>query len=108
MILTYFPWGSRLPGISLEMLYLPILAGGLALPSLQCYYLASQLTNIHWWFFPDLDFASVATEAALVQFYEALINVLYRNGPYPLVGAGMLKLSHNIFHLFNKRIGVPP
>lgn len=38
-------WGSKPPRISLDTLHLPIQAGGLALPNLQCYYLASQLTG---------------------------------------------------------------
>lgn len=42
MILSLFLWGSRPTSISLDTLYLPIQAGELALPNLQCYYLTSQ------------------------------------------------------------------
>lgn len=57
--------------------------------------------TVHWWFFPNLDVASVSTQASLVHFYEALINVLYRNSPYPLDGAENLKLSHKNVHVCN-------
>lgn len=43
--------------------------------------------------------------AAQVHLYEALINVLYRNGPYLEQGAGILKLSYKIFHICNARTG---
>lgn len=76
-----FIWGAKPARVSLDTLNLPIRAGGLALPNLQCYYLAAQLTHVHWWGFPKMDIASVATQAAQVHSYEALINILYRNGP---------------------------
>ena len=60
---------------------------------------------MHWWGFPNLCIASVATQAALVHLFEGLINVLYRNGPYPLGGGEILKMLYKIFHICNKRVG---
>lgn len=101
-LLSSFLWGAR---VSLDTFFLPIWAGGLALLNLQCYYLASQLTHVHWWGFPKLDIALVATQVAQVHSYEALINVLYRNGPYSDQGASILKLSYKIFNMCNDRVG---
>lgn len=71
------------------------------MPDLQFNYLAAQLTYVHWWGFPKMDIASVATQTAQIHSYEALINILYRNGPYPTQGADILKLSYKMFHMCN-------
>lgn len=47
----------------------------------------------------------MTTQAAQVRSYEALINVLYRNCPYPEQGADILKLSYKIFHVCNAKTG---
>lgn len=65
--------------------------GRLALPNLQSYYLASQLIHIHGWFFPEI-MLQWKSQATLMHLYEALINLLYRNGPHS-AGAAILKLS---------------
>lgn len=47
----------------------------------------------------------MTTQAAQVHSYEAVINVYYRNDPYPAQGAEILKLSYRIFHICNGRVG---
>lgn len=78
-LLSSFLWGTKPPRVSLDTLFLLVQASGLALPILQCYYLAAQLTHIHWCFFPQMDSALVEPQAALMNSLKALINVMYRN-----------------------------
>lgn len=54
--------------------------------------------------FTTLDFHFIFCVAP-VYSYEALINILYRKGPYPAQGAKILKLSYRIFHMCNSRMG---
>lgn len=58
-LLCSFLWDS------LDTLKLPTQGGGLALPDLQSYFLAAQLTHIHARFFPNVPNAAVTTQSKL-------------------------------------------
>lgn len=64
--------------IAKHTLQLPTLEEGLALPCLQTYYIASQLANVHWCFFPEANNATTALEAAILTSYESLQNITHR------------------------------
>lgn len=97
LLLNSFLWGSKATSVSLDTLKLPD-RGGLALPDLHLYYLASKLVYIHWWKFPQVNNAAVEMEAAVASSYEALLNFFYR-GEVPTLG-GRTMLTVNQLNVF--------
>lgn len=47
-------------------------------------YVATQLSYAAWWLRADANNPAVVLEAALVGSYEALANLVYREGRYPV------------------------
>lgn len=92
----------------MEILQLPMGRGGLALPDLHLYYLASQLVHIHWRMFPQLNNAAVMVEAAIVTSSETLLNFFFR-GEVPTEGGRvMLKSVKRILRNCLKHIADGP
>lgn len=67
--------------------------GGLAVPDMRLYYLASQLVQIHWRMFPQLNNAATAVEAAVVISYETLLNIFFGEEVPTAEGREMLKTA---------------
>lgn len=57
---------------------------GLQIPNLYIYYVAVQLSYAAWWLRADSNNAALVLEAALVGSYEALTNLVYREGRPPI------------------------
>ena len=90
--------------VSLTVLQLPVGRGGLAIPDLCLYYLASQLVQAHWRMFPQLNNAATAVEAAVATSYETLLNFFYR-GEVPTVGGmAVLKSARRVLEICMKHV----
>lgn len=98
-----FLWGSKAARVSLEIVQLLVQRGGLAIPDLRLYYLASQLVFTHWRMFPQINNATVAVEAAAVTSYETLLNFYFREVPTE-GGRKMLKSAKKIVGICIKHI----
>lgn len=97
-IIVGFLWGSKAPRVSLTVLKLPITMGGMALPDLRSYFMASQLSFLHWRLFPLTPNATSLLEAAVAISQETLQNMLYRKGiPGREVGS-VMALPGKVFH----------
>lgn len=81
-ILAPFLWSNRPPRLNRDTLKAPYDQGGLALPNMYFYYVATQLSYAAWWIRADANNLAVVLEAALVGSYEALANLPYREGRY--------------------------
>uniref|UniRef100_A0A803JYC0 Reverse transcriptase domain-containing protein n=1 Tax=Xenopus tropicalis TaxID=8364 RepID=A0A803JYC0_XENTR len=77
-LILRFLWAGEHPRISLKTLQAPVTQGGLALPNMRLYYLASQLIYVHWWLTPHQDNTSTLLEANILGSLEALANLPYR------------------------------
>uniref|UniRef100_A0A803J3Y7 Uncharacterized protein n=1 Tax=Xenopus tropicalis TaxID=8364 RepID=A0A803J3Y7_XENTR len=73
-----FLWAGEHPHINQKTLQAPVTQGGLALPNMRLYYLASQLIYAHWWLTPHRDNTSTLLEANILGSREALANLPYR------------------------------
>lgn len=77
--------------------------GGMALPDLRSYFMASQLSFLHWRLFPLTPNATSLLEAAVAISQETLQNMLYRKGiPGREVGS-VMALPGKVFHWCSKR-----
>uniref|UniRef100_A0A803JZ26 Reverse transcriptase zinc-binding domain-containing protein n=1 Tax=Xenopus tropicalis TaxID=8364 RepID=A0A803JZ26_XENTR len=76
--LISFIWANKAPRIAWLTLTAPKEKGGLALPHLQNYYFAAQLSYIHNWFNPDRSNSLTALHAAIMGSLEAIRNLPYR------------------------------
>lgn len=83
-VLGPFLWHKRVPRLHRNTLKAPVEHGGLALPDMYVYYVAIQLSYAAWWLRADANNPAVVLEAALVGSYEALANLVYREGKYPV------------------------
>lgn len=83
-MLTPFLWKNQTPRLNRDTLKAPYEHGGLALPNMYIYYIAVQLSYASWWLRADANNPAVVLEAALVGSYEALANLVYREGRYPI------------------------
>lgn len=83
-ILAPFLWNNQAPRLSRDTLKAAYEQGGLALPNMYIYYVAIQLSYASWWIRADANNPAVVLEAALVGSYEALANLPYREGKYPI------------------------
>lgn len=98
-IIINFLWKGGVVKIAKHTLQLPILEGGLALPCLQTYYIASQLMHAHWWFFPEANNAATALEAAILTSYESLQNLIHRMSLRGREGVNILSMTLQIFKI---------
>ena len=98
-ILTSFLWGGGAVRIAKDTLQLPVLEGGLALPCLQMYYIASQLAHVHWWFYPEANNAATALEAAILTSYESLQNLIHRMSLGGREGTSIIAMTLRIIKL---------
>lgn len=94
-----FLLGSRSLRASMAILKLSVTMGGLALPDLWSYFLAAQLSFLHWRFFPQIPNATTLLESVVATSQGTLLNMVYRKGvPGRMVGS-VLALPSWIFHL---------
>lgn len=103
-LLTSFLWGDRAARVSLAVLQLPVGRGGLAIPDLRLYYLASQLVQAHWCMFPQLNNAATAVEAAVATSYEALLNFCFRGMVPTQDGVTVLQSAKRVLQISIKHI----
>lgn len=82
-LLSPFLWKNQTQRLSRDTLKAPYERGGLALPDMYIYYVAIQLSYAGWWIRADANDPAVVLEAELVGSYEALSNLVYREGRYP-------------------------
>ena len=95
-IITNFVWRGGVVRIAKKTLQLPTSEGGLALPCLQTYYIASQLAHAHWWFHPEANNAAAALEVAILPSYESLQNLIHRLSLRGREGATVLAMNLQI------------
>lgn len=81
-LLAPFLWSNQALRLSRDTQKAPFDRGGLALPDLYIYYIVTQLSFASWWIRADSNNPAVVLEAALVGSYEALANLVYREGRY--------------------------
>lgn len=98
-ILTNFIWRGGAVWITKNTLQIPILEGGLALPCLQTYYVASQLAHAHWWFYPEANNAATTLETVILTDYESLQNLIHRMSLRGRGGTTILAMTLRIFKL---------
>ena len=82
--------------------------GGLAVPDLRLYYLASQLVHIHWRMFPQLSNAAIAVGAAVVTSSKTLLNFLFWGEVPTAGGREMLSSDKRILGICLKHIADGP
>lgn len=85
--------------ISKDSLQLRVMEGGLALPNLQIYYVASQLVHAHWWFYPESNNVATALEAAILTSYKSLQNQIHCQSTRGREGTSLLSMNLRIFKL---------
>lgn len=78
-------------------LQMPPSDGGLAIPSPQTYYSASQLTHAHWWFHPDTNNAATAIEVAILTSFESLQNLIHRQSTQRYKGTEVHDITPRVF-----------
>uniref|UniRef100_A0A803KDS8 Reverse transcriptase domain-containing protein n=1 Tax=Xenopus tropicalis TaxID=8364 RepID=A0A803KDS8_XENTR len=78
-ILIPFLWGNKQPRIAWEKLTASYTDGGLALPNLQLYYMASQIYYLHWCFLPDPYNPNMTLQALTLGSIEGMNNFPYRH-----------------------------
>lgn len=71
-------WAGRPPRVEKQILYLPMSGGGLALPNFQLYYWAAILVTVQWWFSQPKQNPATTLEAAILRFYAALSNLVFK------------------------------
>lgn len=98
-ILTTFIWKGGAVRIAKNVLHLPVMEGGLSLPCLQTYYIASQLAHPHWWFYPEANNAATALEAAILTSYESLQYLIHCMSLRRREGTIILAMTLQIFKL---------
>uniref|UniRef100_A0A803JEC5 Reverse transcriptase domain-containing protein n=1 Tax=Xenopus tropicalis TaxID=8364 RepID=A0A803JEC5_XENTR len=106
LIIPYV-WANKTPRISWQRLAAPLQQGGLALPHFFFYYLASQISYLHWQFCPNPYNPNMALHASLLNSMEGLGNSPYRHitdgGALP----DSLKTPHKAWAVALKLLGHP-
>lgn len=78
-IMTLFVRAGRPPRVAKRILYLPLPAGGLAMPNFLIYYWEAVLVTVRWWSSqPRQKSSGERLEAAIPGSYAALSNLAFR------------------------------